>query len=251
MKTFFGEIWRAISDFKFYKDVKSFSVGKSIKYVLSFILLISLILTIRYSYGFGAGLNIAAEWMKKNLPVIDIKNGIASVDVEQPYKVSQDDMVVIIDTTGKTSSLDGYKRGVLLMKDKVLYKESDAKTEIYNLADVKNLKINQNFINTIKNNAVWIILPFMFAGIYIYLAVARFLQIVVFSIITIFAAAVTKTQLTYTQIFGIGAYAVTASMILGGIAALFMRAIPGVGWVYCGIYTIYLVMAIMNCKEIS
>ena len=249
MRTFFEEIWRSISDFKFYKDVKSFSVGKSIKYILLFILLISLILTIRYSYGFGAGLNIAAEWMKKNLPVIEIQNGIASVDVEQPYKVSQDDMVVIIDTTGKTSSLDGYKRGVLLMKDKVLYKESDVKTEIYNLADVKNLKIDQNFMNTVKNNAVWIVFPFMFAGIYIYLAVARFLQIFLFSLVTIFAAAVTKTQLTYTQIFNIGAYAVTTSMILGGIAALFMRAIPGVGWVYCGVYIVYLITGVLNCKE--
>ena len=249
MRIFFEEIWRSISGFKFYKDVKSFSVGKSIKYILLFILLISLVLTIRYSYGFGAGLNIAVEWMKKNLPVIEIQNGIASVDVEQPYKVSQDDMVVIIDTTGKTSSLDGYKKGVLLMKDKVLYKESDVKTEIYNLADVKSLKIDQNFMNTVKNNAVWIIFPFMFAGIYIYLAVARFLQIFLFSLVTIFTAAVTKTQLTYTQIFSIGAYAVTASMILGGIAALFMRVIPGIGWVYCGIYITYLVMGLLNCKE--
>lgn len=249
MKTFFAEMWKAVRDFKFYKDVKNFSVGKSIKYILLFILMISLVLTIRYSYGFGAGLKIAAEWMKKNLPVINIQNGIASVDVEQPYKISQDDMVVIIDTTGKTSSLDGYKRGVLLMKDKVLYKESDAKTEIYNLADVKNLKIDQNFMNAVKNNAVWIVFPFMFVGIYIYLAVARFLQIVIFSLITIFAAAVTKTQLTYTQIFSIGAYAITTSMILGGIVALFVRVIPGIGWVYCGIYIAYLVTAVMNCKE--
>lgn len=248
MKTFFEEIWRSISSFKFYKDVKSFSVGKSIKYVLLFILLISLVLTIRYSYGFAKGLNVAAEWMKKNLPVIEIQNGIASVDVEQPYKVLQDDMAVIIDTTGKTSSLDGYKRGVLLMKDKVLYKENGVKTEIYNLADVKNLKIDQNFMNMVKNNAAWIIFPFMFAGIYIYLAVARFLQIFLFSLVTIFTAAIAKTQLTYAQIFNIGAYAVTASMILGGIAALFMRAIPGIGWVYCAIYITYLVMGLLNCK---
>jgi hypothetical protein len=135
------------------------------------------------------------------------------------------------------------------MKDKVLYKESDVKTEIYNLADVKSLKIDQNFMNTVKNNAVWIIFPFMFAGIYIYLAVARFLQIFLFSLVTIFTAAVTKTQLTYAQIFNIGAYAVTASMILGGIVALFMRVIPGIGWVYCGMYIVYLVMGVLNCKE--
>lgn len=249
MRTFFEEIWRAISDFKFYKDIKGFSVGKSVKYVLSFILLISLILAIRYSYGLGVGLNMAAEWMKKNLPVIEIQNGIVSVNVEQPYEVSQGDMVVVIDTTGKTSSLDGYKNGVLLMKDKVLYKENDAKTEIYNLKSVKNLRIDENFMNTVKNNAAWIFFPFIFVGIYIYLAIARFLQIFVFSLITIFASAVTKTQLAYTQIFNIGAYAITASMVLGGIAALFMRTIPGLGWAYCGVYIVYLVLGLLNSKE--
>jgi hypothetical protein len=177
--------------------------------------------------------------MKKNLPVIDIKDGVASVDVEQPYKITQEDFAMIIDTTGKTTSLDGYKKGILLMKDKVIYKDSEAKTEIYSIADVKALRIDENFMNAIRKNAVWIIFPFMLLGIYLYFIAARFLQILVFSLITIFASAVTKIQLTYKQIFNIGAYAITPSMLLGVIAALFMKVIPGVAWVYCGIYIIF------------
>lgn len=249
MKIFFEEIWKAISEFRFYKDVKNFPVWKSIKYILSFILVISFILTVRYSYGLGKGLNIAVEWMKKNLPVIEIQNGTVNVDVEQPYTISKDDMVVVIDTTGKTTSLDGYKSGILLLKDKVLYKESAAKTEIYSLADVKSLRIDENFMNMVKNNAVWILFPFMLAGIYIYLVIARFLQILAFSLLSIFVAAVAKIQLTYGQIFNIGVYAVTASMLFGAAAALFMKAIPGVGLVYCGAYAVYLVTGLLNCRE--
>ena len=249
MQTFFKEAWKAISDFKFYKHVKNFSVGKSVKYMLSMVLLISLILTLRYSYGLGKGLDIATEWMKKNLPVIEIQNGAASVNVEQPYKITQEDFAVIIDTTGKTASLDGYKKGILLMKDKVIYKESEAKTEIYSLADIKALRIDENFMNAIRKNAVWIIFPFMLLGIYLYLIIARFIQILVFSLITIFASAVTKIQLTYGQIFNIGAYAITTSMLLGGIAALFLRTIPGMALVYCGVYIVYLVAGLLNCKE--
>jgi len=249
MKTFFEEMWKAVGDFKFYKQVKNFSVGKSIKYILSVAFLISLILTIRYSYGFGKGLDIATEWMKKNLPVIDIKDGVASVDVEQPYKVTQEDFAMIIDTTGKTASLDGYKKGILLMKDKVIYKDSEAKTEIYSLADVKALRIDENFMSAIRKNAVWIIFPFMLLGIYLYFIAARFLQILIFSLVTIFASAVTKIQLTYKQIFNMGTYAITPSMLLGAIAALFMKVIPGAAWVYCGVYIIYLVAGLLNCKE--
>ncbi len=249
MKTFFEEIWRAISDFKFYKEVKNFPAGKSIRYILSVVFLITLALTVRYSYGIGKGVNIAADWMKKNLPVIEVKDGVAIVDAEQPYKIMQDDLTVILDTTGKTTSLNGCKKGILLMKDKVMYKESEAKTEIYNLADVKTLKIDENFMNSIRKNAVWIVFPFMLAGVYLYLVIARFLQILAFSPITIFVSAVTKIQLTYRQIFNIGAYAATASMLLGGAAALLMRIIPGMAWVYCGLYAAYLTMGLLNCKD--
>lgn len=249
MKIFFEEIWRAISDFKFYKEVKNFNAGKSVKYILSIVFLITLALTIRYSHGMGKGINAVADWMKKNLPVIEIKDGTASVNAEQPYKIAQDDFTVILDTTGKTTSLDGYKKGVLLMKDKVVYKENEVKTETYKLADVKALKIDENFMNSIRKNAVWIIFPFVLAGVYLYLTIARFLQILVFSLVTIFASAITKTQLTYKQIFNIGAYAATASMLLGGVVALFMRIIPGMTWVYCGLYVAYLIMGLLNCKD--
>ncbi|MBU4377062.1 MAG: DUF1189 domain-containing protein [Candidatus Omnitrophica bacterium] len=249
MKTFFGEIWKAISDFKFYKVVKNFSAGKAFKYILSLILLVSLILSIRYSFVLGAGLNVAMDWMKENLPVIEVQNGVASVNAEQPFKIAEQDFAVILDTTGKTASLDGYAKGVLLMKDKVIYKESEVKTEIYSLADVKSLRIDENFMNGIKKNAIWIIFPFMLLGIYIYMILARLLQTVIFSLITVFAAAINKVQLAYSQIFAIGIYAVTLSTLLGAMAALFLKEIPGMGWIYAAIYITYLIVAVINCKE--
>lgn len=251
MKAFFEEIWKAVSDFKFYKEAKKFPVGKSFKYILSLMLLISLVLSIGYSFALSKGLDAAVKWMKKNLPVIEIQNGAAKVDVEQPYKIEQDEFAVIIDTTGKVTSLDGYKKGMLLMKDKVIYKESETKTEIYNLADIKSLRIDENFMNAIKKNAAWILFPFILVGTYLYLAIARLFQVVIFSVVTIFASTVAKARLEYKEIFNIGVYAVTLSTILGAIAALFVKQIPGFGFVYAAIYITYLVAAVMNCKELA
>ena len=249
MKTFSKEAWKAISDFKFYKEVKNFSLGRSFKYLLSFVFIITLVLSIVYTVMLSKGLNIAADWVKKNLPVIEIQNGVASVKAEEPYKITQDDVTVILDTTGKTTSLDDYKRGILLLKDKVVYKESNAKTEIYSLAEIKSLRIDENFMNAIKKNAGWIMFPFMLLGIYIYFVAARLIQVLLFSIVTIFVSAVGKVQLGDGQILSIGIYAVTLSMLLGAISALFMKPIPGFGWIYAAIYVAYLVGAVMNCKE--
>lgn len=249
MKAFFTEAYKAVSDFKFYKTVKNFSSGKAFKYILSLVLFVSLALSIRYSFLLGKGLDMAMVWMKKNLPVIEIQNGAASVHAEEPYKMTEGDFAVILDTTGKTTSLDEYKRGVLLMKDRVIYKESEMKAEIYKLADVKSLRIDENFMKAVQKNAVWIVFPFILLGIYIYLTIARLLQAVIFSLITIFAAAVNKVQLAYSQIFSIGIYAVTLSTLLGAVSALFLKGIPGMGWIYAAIYITYLVMAVVNCKE--
>ncbi len=249
MKTFLEEAWKAISDLKFYKEVRNFSTAKSFKYLLLFVFIITLILSIVYTVILSKGLNIAADWMKKNLPVIEIQNGVASVNAEEPYKITQNDITVILDTTGKTTSLDEYKQGILLLKDKVIYKESNAKTEIYSLAEIKSLRIDENFINAIKKNAGWIIFPFMLLGIYLYFIIARLIQVLLFSIVTIFASAVGKAQLGYGQIFSIGTYAITLSMLLGAISALFMKPIPGFGWIYAAIYAAYLIGAVMNCKE--
>jgi len=128
MKPFFQEIIKSIRDFKFYKEVKDIQLAKGLKYVFSLVLLITVVITIRYSYDFRRGLNIAVNWTIQNLPPIEIQNGVAIVDVKQPFKIIEEDFAVIIDATGEITSLDGYERGVLLMKDRIMYKESDIKT---------------------------------------------------------------------------------------------------------------------------
>ncbi len=249
MKAFFQEIAKAVRDFKFYKDVKDFQISKSMKYIFLLIFLITLVLTVRYSYDVRRGLDIAVDWAKINLPVIEIQNGVASVDVKQPYRVEEEGFTLIIDTTGEVTSLDGYDKGILLMKNKLVYKEGDVKTETYDLSNVAALRIDENFMNVLSKNITWILFPFMLIGMFLYFCVARFLQIFIFSIISLAASSITNVKLRYKQLFNIGVYAITPSAILGGLLALFGIQLPLFGLLFAGLYIAYLIMAIMACKE--
>jgi hypothetical protein len=249
MKEFFQEIGKAIRDFKFYKEVKDFQLQKSMKYIFFLILLITLTLTVRYSYDFRKGLNIAVNWALQNLPPIEIQNGIASVDVRQPYRIAEEDFALIIDTTGGITSLDEHKKGVLLMKNKVMYKESDIKTETYNLSNIESLKIDENFLNSLRRNATWILFPIMFIFLYIGFCIARFLQILLFSLISVATTSISNIRLNYKQLFNIGIYAITPSTVLGALLALFGIQLPLFGIIYSGMYIIYIIMAILTCKE--
>lgn len=251
MKTFFQEIGKSISNFKFYKEVKDFRMSKGMGYIFSLVLLITIALSIRYSYDFKRGLNIAIDWARQNLPTIQIQNGIVNVDVKQPYKVQAEDFAVIIDTTGEITSLDEYKRGILLMKDKIMYKESEVKTESYNLSGIQSFMLDENFLNKLKKNAVWVLFPFMVIILYIIFCIARFFQLLLFSIISVAVSSIAHIKLSYKQLFNIGIYAITPSTILGALLAIFGIQVPLFGIIYSGLYIIYLIIAILNCREKS
>lgn len=251
MKTFFQEITMAVTDFKFYKRVKDFQMSKGIKYIFSLIFLITLILTIRYSYDVKKGLNLAVDWANQNLPVIEIQNGIVKTDVIQPYRISEEDFTLIIDTTGGVTSLDEYETGILLTKNKLFYKANTGKTEIYDLSGVESLRIDENFMNTLKGNITWILFPFMLLGIFIYSSIARFIQVFLFSLISLGASSASGIKLNYKQLFNIGVYAITPSMALGALLAFFAVRLPAFWLIYSGLYVIYLIMAILKCKEKS
>jgi hypothetical protein len=247
MKEFFQEIVKAISNFKFYKEVKDFQLPKGIKYFLLLVLLVTIVLTIRYNYDFGKGLDIAIDWAKQNLPPIEIEDGVVKVDVDQPYKIIEEDFVLIIDTTDEIISLDGYKRGILLMRDKVIYKESEIKTETYDLSNIQSLRINENFMTAVRKNAPWIVLPIMFIALYIGFCISRFFQLLVFSIISVAISSIVDAKLTYRQLFLIGIYAITPSTILGAALAAFGIQLPSfLDFIF---RIIYLIMGVINCKE--
>ena len=249
MKTFFQEIVRAVSDFKFYKEAKDSQISKGIKYIFLLIFLITLILTIRYSYDVKRGLDLVVDWAKQNLPVIEIQNGIVKADVIQPYRISEEDFTLIIDTTGDVTSLDEYEAGILLTKDKLFYRGTAGKTEIYDLSDIESLRIDENFMNVMRGNIAWIVFPFMLLGIFIYSCIARFIQVFLFSLISLVTSSISGVKLNYKQLFNIGVYAITPSMILGALLALFAVQLPAFWLIYSGLYVIYLIMAILNCKE--
>ena len=249
MKTFFQEIAKAVRDFKFYKQVKDFQTSRVMKYIFLLIFLITFVLTIRYSYDITRGLNIAIDWAKLNLPVIEIQNGVVSVDVKQPYKIEEEDFALIIDTTGEITSLDKYGKGILLMKNKVIYKENEVKTETYDLSNVQALRIDEHFMKVLKKNVVWVLFPIMLILIFLYFCIARFLQVFLFSLVSLAVSSITNIKLNYRQLFNIGVYAITPSTILGALLAFFGIQLPLFGILYTGLYIIYLVMAIQSCKE--
>jgi len=249
MRAFFNQIHRSANDFKFYNEVKNFPLSESLKYIFLLLLVVSFAVTVRYGFATQRGMSILAYWANKNLPVINIQDGSASVDAQQPYKIPIEDGVLLLDTTGQTTSLDGYGKGMLLTKDKLVLKQNEAKTVVYSLSKVKSLRIDKNFFGMLKRYLPWVIAPFILIGLYIYFCIARFLQIFLFSVLAFLISALVKAGLSYRKVFNICVFAITPSMLLGTIAAFFMKPIAFFGLIYSALYIIYLAAGVVNAKE--
>ena len=156
---------------------------------------------------------------------------------------------MIIDTTGEINSLDDYERGMLLTESKAIYKENDIKTETYDLANIESLRIDENFMKILKKNIVWILFPIMLILMFLYFCIFRFLQIFIFSVISLATCSIANVKLNYKQLFNIGIYAITPSVILGALLALFAIVLPFFWILYIGLYIVFLIMGILNCKE--
>ncbi|MFA5271557.1 MAG: DUF1189 domain-containing protein [Candidatus Omnitrophota bacterium] len=246
---FFKEVIKAVSGFGFYYEVKDFRVSRSLIYIFTFLLFVTVILTAEYTYFINKGLGLAVKWSEEKLPVININKGIVSADVVQPYVMDIESFVMVIDTTGKITTLDDYKQGVLLTKDRVITKKSAQETRIYTLENVEQLTIDQPFLKKAKKMLLMVIAPIMLIGMYLYFCFTRFAQIMFFSLFALIVSSATTAKLSYKQIFNICVYAITPSMILGLLSAVIPTKIPFFILIYCGVYLMYLIGALNAAKE--
>jgi len=251
MRSIFQDIINSIRDFRFYRRVKDFDLKRPVKFVFALVCVITLVVGIRYGLDMRRGIKTAVQWALENLPVIQIQNGLVSAEVEQPYVIEDDGFVFIIDTTGSVTSLREYEGGLLITETQAIYKESEIRTETYNLSQLDSLRIDDKFLKTVRSSAMWVLFPLSLLFLFIGFAIARFLQIFIFSPVTVIAASMQGLKLTYKQVFNIGAYAIVPSSILGALLVFFGLTMPNFWIIYAGLYIIYIVMAVMNCKEME
>jgi hypothetical protein len=112
-------------------------------------------------------LHSEAPKIVKQVPVITISKGIASVNEQMPYIIRDPQKgtpLAIIDTTGKTDSLKGSDAVVLLTKTKLFFRRSPADTRTLDLSEIDTLTIDQTtlyeWIETFLEYFIYVFYPF-------------------------------------------------------------------------------------------
>ncbi|HEX4460846.1 MAG TPA: DUF1189 family protein [Polyangia bacterium] len=180
------------------------------------------------------------------LPQIEIRNGQASVSVEQPwiYRFGNDDrgrqIVLIIDTTGRRQGFARDEIGVFLKRTHVVVKTPDDENEI-SLKDVPDMVIGPQLIHELI--AKWMRrVPFYIGALAcLWFVLAKTSQALLL-VLAALAGSSSRASLPFRGLFAIGVYALAPVVLLAAARPFLPFAIPYFAAIYCALAIVYAVL---------
>ena len=210
-----------------YQDVGRNWKGISFVYLLLLLALCWIPGMVQLHSAFSDYVTNTAPYIVEQVPPIMISNGEVSIDEPEPYFIKDTDgAVMIIDTTGQFTSLNETEARILLMKTKIIIRESQTETRIIDLSQVNNLLIDQSLINSwlevLRDWFAIVIYPFAVLFSFVY----RVVQALIYAAIGILMAKMLRTALTYQSLISLAIVAITPALFLDTILNFMYMAGP-------------------------
>lgn len=225
-KHLLSDLWRSASDLRFYQEVAALPFGVACRHFLIVTGFFGTILAV-LAVAQLVFMNNLWLWCRDNLPPVTISNGEARAEVAQPYLMERKmgdkaNLAVIIDTTGKTETVDPrYNGGVLIARKAVMFKLGDMSIK-RDLAGIKNLSIDKNYFSSLivgyGRMALYV------AGIYGALLLLLFAQSAVAALIGKAVALLRGSRRSFMAVLRMSLYALSLA-----VCVLFFVLFLGVG----------------------
>jgi len=200
-----------------YQDVGRNWKKISLLYLLLLLSVCSIPIVFRVHSALSDYLHQEAPKIVKQVPVIIIDKGVASVNEEMPYIIKDPESsapLIIIDTTGKTDSLKGSDAIVLLTKTKLFFRRSARDTRTLDLSEIDTLTIDQarvyDWIETFLDYFIFVFYPFALLFSFLF----RLVEALIFGAIGMLFARNMKVPLRYQATLSLALVSMTPAIIL-------------------------------------
>lgn len=183
----------------------------------------------------------------EQIPTIEIKNGYAWVDAEQPYYIrsgADDSASFILDTTGQVNSLEDTDARMLLTRDKLITKQDDTRTQIISLSGISQFSITQDAARH------WLSLARRYASSLAFLifllgsACFRIAQACVFALLGIPLAKHLHAAIGYPSLLSVAVVSLTPTILIKTFLELLGVQFPFSWLVYLAISGAYFAFAV-------
>ena len=124
--------------------------------------------------------------MIEQIPSVELVNGSLSVDVEQPYTIADPDSgkpLLLIDTTGQHTSLNGIEAKALLTRTKLIARNDTGRVQTFDLSEIGDFKLDASIIQQWTGTFVKFIEVTAFTAGLVSTWIYRFFQVILLAII--------------------------------------------------------------------
>lgn len=211
-----------------YRETASKWSGFALVYLLVLTVLTSIPMTLTLHREIAHGIDTYGAQFTGQIPTLKFTPGGTVVDAKMPVFIkdpADGKNMIIIDTTGTVTELPDEHTKLLLMKDRVIVRKSEAETRIYDLSWISGEYIlDKGTVESIKdfirNWTAAVIFPFMVLGIYIF----RIFQVLFNAVLAVMICSFVNVKIAYADLISLAAVSFTPALILD--AAFTFTGIP-------------------------
>ena len=247
----FKDIKNSVYSPQFYSHKKTESGSKAFWYFIKLSLIISLCGTLLMSivlipalmFGLSQeNITKIASYYPQDLEVV-IKQGIASTNVAEPYAIAIPSTFVPKNTPGTThipkniivintkatfdmTSFEAADAFAFLTKDSLIVRDDQkGKVTIQSLKEMPDVQLNKakitgwiSMVPTLLKVIIPSLVVMIYVGLFLLIVISKLFLISIAAILLFVAGKITKSQVTYSQWFKLGLYAVTPLIVIEIIA---------------------------------
>ncbi len=218
-----------------YRDVALNWKGTCLGYLLLLLIVCWVPRTMKVNSTLSNFIDAEAPKFVFQVPIITIKDGIASTDVPQPhyiYEPDSGDVLAIIDTTGQITSLEGTDAIVLLTESTVFFEKNEFETRTFDLSKVKEFTLEQSTINHWLNVAKKFLAPAYYVMALVGSYLFRIVQVLIYAAIGMLFVSSLNANLPYIAVLRLAVVAVTPCIIVKTVLRAAGISLPLAGLAY-------------------
>lgn len=269
---FFKRVYLAIKDFEQYDIFGAENISTAIKYLLKIMLIFVVVVAGIFIYQFHTYFQEALNYFNENISELHFVEGSLEINQGETIEIRNDHSILpylTIDTDATeeqiqdyTKKLSGYETGMLILRDKILYKnELLAEQMEYHYKDIlQNYPISEfdkqgvlDFVSQIDKVSLYISL-FVVMAIYLYIIylASTFVDVVMLAVLGFIVGRIAGIKIRFKATFNIGIYALTLPLLLN-LIYIVVNSLTGFtiqyfSWMYTTISYIYVIVAILMIK---
>ncbi len=228
--TIINPLYMAFYSKSLYRDVaRNWSTRFCFLYLVSLLALCWIPGMIRIDTDISNYLDEEAPKYVNQLPVITITKGEASISGPQPYVIKNPEKgtpFMVIDTTGKTNSLEDSKAVILVTKKNILMKDQFLGSRSLNFSEFEDIVIDKSVVyDWIESFTEWFaILLYPFA---ILLSMAfRTVQVLIYAVVGVLFSKTFRVRLSFQMLIKLSCICLTPVIIFDTLITFFEVPIP-------------------------